>query len=172
MEHNNIICSNYEELRKTDLGLESIAGNRSEEVRVELLVREDHRGTEVAHLGHPEYPAQSGDLQRHLAGLGSDQTEDVLDGIVGADHLLVHLLHLPVDEALQEVHHLLGGVERAVAGVQHDDAQLDVGQQRLVSVDLVQSEEESLQWLHPVLVLDPSTGQPALPLLVYGHCHI
>ena len=42
----------------------------------------------------------------------ADQSEDVLGGVVGADNLLVHLLHHPVDEALQMVNELLGGVER------------------------------------------------------------
>ena len=167
--------------------MKCVAWNCSKEVWVKLLVAEHHSGREVADLRDSENTAETGDFQRNLhiqmcennekrnlyfARLGPDYSEDVLDAVIGAHDVLVDVLDLPVHEALQQVHHLLGGVERAVAGVQHDDAQLDVGQQRLVSVDLVQSEEESLQWLHPVLVLDPTTGQPALPLLVYGHCDI
>ena len=37
--------------RLPHLGLESVTGHGSEEVGVQLLVAEDHRGGEVAHLG-------------------------------------------------------------------------------------------------------------------------
>ena len=95
-------------------------------------------------LGHSEYPAQPRYLQGHFAGLAAYKSEDVLDGVVTADHVRVESLHLAVHKSLQQVDHLLRAVEGIVASIQHYHAQLDVGQEVRVCVDLVQSEEESL----------------------------
>ena len=135
-------------------------------------------------LRHSEYPAQPRYLQRHLAGLAAYQSKDVLDRVVTANNIRVESLHLAVHKALQEVDHLLykkksfnahsiilthlSAVEWIIAGVQHYNSQLDVRQKERISIDLVQSEEESLERLDTVLVLDTPAGEAVFPLLVYG----
>ena len=50
----------------TYLGLKSVAGNRSEEVWIELLVAEDNCGGEIADLRHVEDAAKASNLKRNL----------------------------------------------------------------------------------------------------------
>ena len=68
----------------------------------------------------------------HLTGLGADDAEDVLDAVLGAHHVLVDVLDLPVHEALQKVQALLRGVQGVVTGVQHNNAQSDPRENGLV----------------------------------------
>ena len=128
--------------------MKCVAWNGSKEVWVKLLVAEHHSGREVADLRDSENTAETGDFQRNLhiqmcennektilyfARLGPDYSEDVLDAVIGAHDVLVDVLDLPVHEAQQEVEALLRGIERVVAGVQHNDPQPHAREEGLVS---------------------------------------
>ena len=57
--------------------------------------------------------------------MSSNDTEDVLDAVLGAHHVLVDVLDLPVHEALQQVQALLRGVQRVIASVEDNNTQSD-----------------------------------------------
>ena len=83
----------------------------------------------------------------NLAGLSTDDTEDVLDAVLGAHHVLVDVLDLSVHEALQQVQTLLRRVQWIIACVKNNDTQSDpreyglVPKYKLVSIHVWQRQE-------------------------------